>query len=118
MKEKEIQTKILILVGSKKGTRLFRNTVGIAKLQDGSTISFGLSKGSADLIGWHSIVITEEMVGKKIAVFLSVEVKTKKGKISPHQQNWHDVIKEAGGIAIIGRSPEEVSKAIELLTKN
>lgn len=88
--------------------RLFRNQTGMYKLEDGRVLQSGLAKGSADLIGWKTMEITPEMVGKKVAVFLSVEVKSAKGKLTPEQQNWLNTVNQVGGIAIVARSPQDI----------
>jgi hypothetical protein len=62
-------------------------------------IRFGLHEGSADLIGWKSIKITPDMVGKKIAVFLSAEIKGPHGRMSEEQNNWMAQVLVAGGMA-------------------
>lgn len=107
MNEADIQRLVQRNLGSQKGIRLFRNQTGQYKLADGRVIRSGLVKGSADLIGWKEVVITHEMVGTKVAVFASVEIKTAKGKLSPEQQNWYEKVKQAGGIACIIRNAEE-----------
>jgi Holliday junction resolvase len=84
---------------------VFRNNVGRIK-----NVSFGLAKGSGDLIGWKTITITPDMVGKKVGVFLSIEVKKKDKKIvkgSP-QEEWLEIVNNAGGIAIQADSFESV----------
>lgn len=77
--------------------------------------------GSGDLIGWTSVTITPEMVGKNIALFTSVEVKTDDGKPSYDQINFIANVQMAGGIAGIVRSPEDyiqmVNKALDGLKK-
>ena len=55
------------------------------------------------------------MVGKKIAQFLSVEVKKLKGRVSTEQQNWIDVVNTHGGHALIARSAEQATKEINEL---
>ena len=67
-------------------------------------MQFGLCKGSADLIGWTSRTITEEMVGQQVAIFTSIEVKTATGRTRPEQQQWLDAVAKAGGIAAVARS--------------
>ena len=67
---------------------------------------------NSDLIGWKTIEITEEMVGQKIAQFLSVEVKTPKGRVGTHQQKWMDVVNKHGGLALIARSQEEATEKL------
>ena len=93
--------------------RLFRNNTGTLKDANGRPVSFGLCKGSADLIGWRSVTITPEMVGQQIAVFTSIEVKAATGRIRPEQQQWLNAVQAAGGIAGVARS---VGEAMDLLS--
>jgi hypothetical protein len=79
--------------------RLFRNNVGLATTANGHAIKYGLCKGSSDLIGWTSLEITPDMVGKKIAIFTAVELKTKNVKLSTEQRNFLQQVTDAGGIA-------------------
>ena len=67
-------------------------------------MQFGLCKGSADLIGWRTVTVTPEMVGQKIAVFTSIEVKSTSGRVKPEQQQWLAAVQAAGGIAAVARS--------------
>jgi hypothetical protein len=110
--EQQIQQNIRIAC-STGDTRLFRNNTGTLKDQHGRPVSFGLCKGSADLIGWKRVTITPEMVGTQVAVFLSIEVKTATGRLRPEQRQWLDAVQAAGGIAGVARS---VSDAERLLT--
>jgi hypothetical protein len=86
--ERDIKAEILRELGSRKDTRLFNQPVGIAELATGGKIRFGLTPGSADLIGWHEVLVTPEMVGQKLAVFLSIEVKNSSGRVRPEQARW------------------------------
>jgi hypothetical protein len=74
--------------------------------------TFGLCPGSADLIGWRAITVTPEHVGQTLAVFLSIEVKTDKGKPSTEQLRWQKVVQQHGGIAMIARSAEEAEAGL------
>ena len=84
--------------------RLFRNNTGVLKDQHGRPVSFGLCKGSADLIGWTTRTITADMVGQQVAVFTSIEVKTPTGRLTPEQRHWLEVVGSSGGIAGVARS--------------
>jgi len=106
--EAGIQQDIRLLLGSSPGIRAFRNNVGAYKAPDGRVIRYGLATGSADLIGWQSVVITPEMVGQRFARFLSVEVKTPAGRVSPEQETWRQAVQKAGGIAVVARSVDDV----------
>lgn len=112
MRENKIQSEILEAVGSRKDCRLFRNHVGKLKDQFGKWHSFGLLPGSGDLIGWKSLVIGQEHVGKTVAVFLSIEVKSASGSLRPEQRVWQEVVERHGGIAIVARSAQEAEAKI------
>jgi hypothetical protein len=106
--EQQIQQHIRIAC-SNGNTRLFRNNTGTLKDANGRPVQFGLCKGSADLIGWKRVTVTEEMVGSTVAVFLSIEVKTPTGRLRPEQQQWLDAVQAAGGIAGVARSVEDAA---------
>ena len=110
--EQQIQQHIR-LACSTGDTRLFRNNTGTLKDQNGRPVQFGLCKGSADLIGWKRVTVTPDMVGQQVAVFLSIEVKTPTGRVSPEQRQWLGAVQAAGGIAGVARS---VDDALDLLS--
>jgi len=112
--EQRIQQEIRLAV-SKGDTRVFRNNTGTLRDQHGRPVSFGLAKGSADLIGWRTITITPEMVGQQVAVFTSIEVKSATGRLRPEQQQWLDAVQAAGGIAGVARS---VGDALRIVTNH
>jgi hypothetical protein len=72
----------------------------------------GLCKGSHDLVGWRSLEINTEMIGRKLAVFCSLEVKTQTGKPSPDQIHWDQVVKNSGGLSGIVKSVEEAKTVL------
>lgn len=103
--ETELQQRIRLALGTRPDTRLFRNQVGqLPDPRTGRPVQFGLARGSADLIGWRTITITPEMVGQRIAVFTSMEIKTPTGRLTPAQHNWLGAVRAAGGIAGVARS--------------
>ncbi len=63
-----------------------------------SRIAYGI-EGAGDRIGWTSTVITPEMVGKKVAIFTSVEDKSSTDRIGLKQLIWLLNIRIAGGIS-------------------
>ena len=118
--------RIMLIVGSMPETRLFRNNVAFAyvgrvvnrtpqsiTLADWRPLHAGLTKGSSDLIGWHTVEITPDMVGKRIAVFTAIEVKGKNGRPSPEQIAFINAVNEFGGSAGIATTPEDAQKIIE-----
>ena len=104
--EQTIQQEIRLQC-SRGPVRLHRNNTGTLKDQHGRPVTFGLAKGSADLIGWRTITVTPDMVGQQVAVFLSIEVKTPTGRLRPEQQQWLEAVQAAGGIAGVARSVED-----------
>ena len=112
MDETETLQRIRLALGEMPEIRAFRNNTGKLKDVNGRWVEFGLCTGSSDLIGWTSVEITPEMVGKKVAIFTALEVKTPKGRTTDDQQNFINRVREAGGIAGIARSPEDARNII------
>jgi hypothetical protein len=106
MSESTIQKQIRLAV-SQGGATVFRNNTGQLPDRFGRMVQFGLCKGSSDLIGWRSIVVTPEMVGKRLALFLALEVKTASGPIRPEQKIFIDNVRKAGGLAGVVRSVDD-----------
>lgn len=102
--ERDIQSEIWHAMS--QFSRMFRNNVGAFKTK-GRWIKFGLVKGSSDLIGWTRVEIMPDMVGKTVAVFTAVEIKTKTGKATPAQLYFVERVKLDGGYAGIARSVED-----------
>jgi len=122
MTESQIQAEILRALGSLPDVRLFRNTCGVGwsgqmvrridnlvTLAKARPIRYGLTPGSADLIGWQAVTVTPDMVGRKLTVFTSIEVKAANGKLTPEQDNWRRVVSSAGGAAGVARSVAEAA---------
>lgn len=108
MSEAGIQQDIRLALGQCPAVRMFRNNVGAIKAPDGRVIRYGLTTGSADLIGWQTVMITQDHVGQQFARFVSVEVKAPKGRLSPEQETWRQAVLKAGGIAVVARSVDDV----------
>lgn len=122
--EKDIQNEIRIAT-SKMGMRVFRNSTGVAFREKSGehlcekcrkktrVVKFGLCVGSSDLIGWMPVVITEELVGKTVGVFIALEVKTPKGRVSKEQQTFIREATKSGGIAAVVRSKDDIKRVVE-----
>jgi len=121
--ETAIQNKIRLAVA--KYATTFRNSVGqgwtgktvdqgqgYITLASPRPLIAGLCVGSADVIGWRPTVITPDMVGQTIAVFVALEIKTPIGKASDEQIRFVRAVQHAGGIAGFPTSADE---ALELL---
>ncbi len=76
-------------------------------------VAYGLGKGTGDLIGMKRVTVTQDMVGKQVAVFLSVECKTATGATRPEQIAWQQFVNSFGGKACVARSVEDAANQID-----
>lgn len=125
MLENKVQAEIMLAIGALPGVRVFRNTVGegwqgkmvenkggFVVLKNARYVTFGLCPGSADLIGWRSIEVLPSHVGRRLALFLSPEVKTVTGPTRDLQTKFLAAVNAAGGLAGIVRSPENAVRLV------
>lgn len=125
MSEKTTQTETMLVLGSRPDIRVFRNNVGLAYQGDVATenhplitlrnyrrVHYGLANGSGDLIGYRSIKIIPEYIGRQLAVFTSIEFKSAHGRATESQVNWAAQVIKAGGIAGIVRSADEAIEVV------
>ena len=105
--ETKIQNRIMMDM-SKKGYLVWRNQVGLFKTIDGRTVNIGI-KGSSDLMAIKPTVITPEMVGQTLAVFVAVEVKTETGRQSEPQKKWQKAVEKLGVKYIIARCEDDIN---------
>jgi hypothetical protein len=114
--ETDLQQRIRLALGTRPDLRLYRNQTGaLPDPRTGRLVTFGLARGSADLIGWRTITVTPEMVGQQLAVFTSIEIKTPSGRITPQQRNWLHAVRTAGGIAGVART---IPDALRIVTED
>lgn len=111
--EKDILNNIMLLA-TRLSARLFRNNIGSYKSHTGHYIKYGVcNPGGSDLIGWTRVKITDEHVGKTIAVFTAIEVKTENVKPTKEQLNFINVVRASGGYAGIAYDLEEAQTILE-----
>lgn len=92
----------------------FRNNTGAYKSAAGHFIKYGVGgAGGSDILGLTPITITQEMIGKRVAVFTAIEAKTKTGKATEQQKNFISAIKKQGGIAGVARSENDALEIIK-----
>lgn len=121
--EKTIQNNIRKL--GKGPVRLFRANSGVAWqgskarfvhglliLEDASKIELQ-PEGFSDLFGWKSMVIRPADVGKRVAVFVAVEVKDTKGRESKAQKGFLALAKRMGALCGLARSVEGAKKILK-----
>jgi hypothetical protein len=115
--EHEIQQRIRLACG-RGPVRLWRNNTGALVDQQGRFVRFGLCKGSSDLIGLRSVVVTPEMVGQRLAQFVALEIKAPQGVVSPEQQAFLRLVQELGGVAAVCRSIQKAQVVLGLVAED
>lgn len=122
--ESDILRSVMLRFGALPDMRIWRNNTGSAWIGKAASddagvvirhprrVTFGLP-GSSDLIGIQRVTITPDMVGKEIGQFVGIEVKAEKGRLSKQQKNFQRMIERFGGLYIVVKSPDDVSKHIE-----
>ena len=125
--EHDVQSLMMLALSSVRGVKIFRNNTamgwagqiinkdaGTVTISNARPIHAGLIVGSSDLIGWKTVTITPDMVGKEVAVFVAVEVKKPKGKNETKEQDtFLKMVSKSGGIAGVARSNEDALNLIE-----
>ena len=123
MSEKQVLNKIDLAVNRAPLSRIFPNVCGRFMGYNPATgasymVQTGLKKGSADRIGWQSVQITDGMVGRYIAQFVSIEAKANcSSRLRDDQKEWCDIVLAFGGAAIITHTPETVPAVLKELSK-
>lgn len=129
MKDEGVVQQEIQIEGMHYACNLMRNNSGALPDKDGRIVRYGLgnvSKAhndqmkSSDLIGITSIVITPDMVGKRIGVFTAIEVKkedwnpTKKlDKREQAQSNFINWVKMRGGFAGFANSVDKLKEILK-----
>lgn len=126
MAEKNLSNDVQVQLSKVPGCRVFRNNTGTGwqgrqewqgrklVLHDPRPINAGLTVGSSDLIGWTSIEITPDMVGRKVAVFTAIELKTSGTGTSDAQATFIRNVRNAGGFAGVAKN---VPDAVQIVTQ-
>lgn len=127
MKESAVASYIR-LDAAQLGIELFRNNVGAFKDQTGRVVRYGLYNDSpalakriksSDYIGITPVIITPEMVGRRIGIFTAIETKPSdwvfrdSDERAVAQKAFHDIVKTAGGLAGFARSVGEFRNIVK-----
>ena len=98
---------------SKNETILIQVHPGDVLIRNARPFRAGI-EGMHDLIGWQSVVITPEMVGMKLAIFASLEVKGAGGRPRKMQVVFKDNVIKAGGLSDFVYSVEQAEKVLTI----
>jgi hypothetical protein len=113
MSEQELQQRIRLELG-RGPVRLWRNNVGALRDERGRLVTYGLCKGSSDLIGLRQVVIGPEHLGQTLAVFTAIEVKAPGGRLREEQQLFLALVERLGGYGGVAMSVAEAGRVLRL----
>jgi hypothetical protein len=113
MSEQELQQRIRLELGNGP-VRLWRNNVGALRDERGRLVTYGLCKGSSDLIGLRQVLIGPEHLGQTLAVFTAIEVKAPGGRLREEQRSFLALVEAFGGYAGVARSTAEAARVLRL----
>jgi hypothetical protein len=111
--EQELQQRIRLQLGSSP-VRLWRNNVGALRDERGRLVTYGLCKGSSDLIGLRQVLIGPENLGQTLAVFSAIEVKAPKGRLREEQRSFLELVERFGGYSGVATSVELAERVLRL----
>jgi len=87
-----------------------------AIIKDLSYLAYGLGEGVPDIVGLDSVEITEEWckenLGKRVAIFVAIEVKTENDVLRPKQRQCIEIVNELGGKAGVAYSIEQAKEIV------
>ena len=89
-----------LLKATAMGSRLFRFQSGVFFSKNGAPIRVG-TPGMSDLMGWTTVKVTRDMVGKDIAIFTAIELKTQNARATKAQKAFVSLVRSHGGISAI-----------------
>ena len=113
MSEQELQQRIRLELG-RGPVRLWRNNVGALRDERGRLVTYGLCKGSSDLIGLRQVLIGPEHLGQTLAVFTAIEVKAPGGRLREEQRSVLALVERFGGCGGVAKSVAEAARVLRL----
>ena len=113
--EAEVQRAILDYLRTVPGVYAFRCNSRVVRMPGAGgrerLVRFGV-KGLPDILAWRSRVFPGALHLGPIAQWLAVEVKRSGAKPRPEQVAFLDLLRRAGGIAVVASSVEDVVSAL------
>ena len=89
-------------------------TAGGLLLKNPRVIKAGLFQaGGEDLVGYTITEITPEMVGEKIPIFTTCEIKTPNDGIRPKQRNWLNIHRNDGCLTTVVRYTGKIGTELD-----
>lgn len=125
-RETDIQRMIRLALAKDTSVRLYRFQSGqfwqgqlvhedeeLVTLRHARRVHVGF-EGLADLDGWRTRLITQDMIGQKIAQWASVEVKRTGENPTDAQQSFLWQVRRMGGLAGVARSADDTRRILLL----
>jgi hypothetical protein len=108
-------------LAEQEDVRVWRNNTGALRDANGRTVTYGLAKGSSDLIGIVRVTVPyghpgserHPAIARYIARFLAIELKQPGKKPTEDQERFLEVVRASGGVAFWADSLDTVISMIE-----
>lgn len=94
------------------GTDFIRLPNGDMLIKNPRPFDTGLPPGFGDLFGLVPRIITQEMVGSKVGVYVAADVKAAKGRATDKQAAYLRAVNDNGGAADIWRSVADAQATV------
>lgn len=109
--ESELKNRIRAILGFRMDIRIFNNASGFDKQRK---VHYGMGIGSSDLIGFKFKTITQKDVGKSVAQFVAIEIKSQKGQPTAEQLAFIRTVRRFGGLSGIARTVREAEEIVNV----
>lgn len=83
-------------------------------IRDARPIRAGMCVGVTDLVGWTTITVEPEHIGKKLAVFTAIECKEDNLPADPDRKKFIESVKIAGGFAKVIKSVSDLISTVSV----
>ena len=100
------QNRTLNALAARPATRSARFNSGKVKTATGSWVQLAPA-GFSDIAGTESVIVTPDMVGKRVALAFFIEMKKEKGARRKVQENFIRAMRMSGAKAGFAETPEE-----------
>ena len=111
--ERAVNDEIYDAVRTFASVQLWRNNRGVAEY-GGHKVRYGVGpNGAADWIGYRSILVTQDLVGKMIAQFVAIEAKRPGEKPDDDQYKFLNKVRADGGCASFVTSGDQTTEVLD-----
>lgn len=114
--ETNTQNEILLAIGGRPDVLAWRQQVGMFRAMENPDrlVRVGVP-GMADIGMIVEVVITPDMVGRRVGVAVQVEAKAGRGQQRDNQRRWESAVHQRGGVYAVSRSAGEIVEIVQRL---